>query len=164
MRFCSNCGSVLTRREIDGESRFLCTNESCQTVSWNNPIPVVAALVCCDGRYLLARNTRWPKKIFSVITGYLEAHEVPEQAVLREVKEELGLDGEVKQFIGHYMFREKNQLIICYEVEAKGRLITNDEIAEVKALTAAELLAYNFAPLYITEKIVGDWATKNSLS
>ena len=77
--------------------------------------------------------------------------------MVREVAEELGLEGKIKRFIGHYSFFEKNQLILCYEIEAAGALKLNHELLEMKQLSPEELSDYDFRPLYITEKIIEDW-------
>jgi len=161
MKYCPDCGNILEAKWIDGAERYVCVHDDCQFVHWNNPVPVVAALVSHAGKFVIARNAKWPKGIFSVITGYLEQNEQPEQAVLREVKEELGLDGEIKRFIGNYVFTAKNQVILCYEVEATGQLQINHELAEFKLLSTEELIAYNFAPLKITENIISDWKKLN---
>ncbi|MGQ9484384.1 MAG: NUDIX domain-containing protein [Desulfosoma sp.] len=72
---------------------------------------------------------------FSVLwPGFLEAGETPEEAVLREVAEELGLKGHIVDFLGHYDFSEKNQTIVAYHVRATGMLVLGEEIAEVKVL------------------------------
>jgi len=158
MKYCSKCGSELNIEYIDGSSRYVCSSEACSFIFWNNPIPVVAAIVLRNDKYIFARNTSWPKSIFSVITGYLEAGENPEDAVIREVTEELGLSGIIKRHIGNYTFKEKNQVILCYEVEASGNITTNHELAEIKELSAREFSEYDFSPLYITEKIKHDWS------
>jgi len=159
MNYCQKCGSKLTTGIVDGEHRLACSSVSCDYVFWDNPVPVVAALVELDGEYIIARNRSWPKNIFSVITGYLENGEIPEEAVIREVSEELGLQGTVRRFIGNYMFKEKNQLILCYEVSASGTIKTNHELAEIRRLSPRELSVYDFRPLYITEQLIQDWKT-----
>lgn len=156
-QFCPRCANPLQRQTHDGHERLCCNQASCGYVHWDNPLPVVAALVEHAGRFIVARNVAWPRRIFSVITGFLEPKESPEQAVLREVKEELNLDGVVTRFIGHYPFAEKNQLILAYAVQASGALQANHELAELKHLSLEELRAYDFAPLYITTAIVNDW-------
>ena len=158
MNYCSKCGCELNTELIDGSKRYVCSSELCDFIFWNNPIPVVAALVMLNGKYIIARNISWPNSIFSVITGYLEEGENPEDAVIREVSEELGLSGNIKRHIGNYIFKEKNQVILCYEIEASGSISTNYEIAEIKELSASELSEYDFSPLYITEKIKHDWS------
>lgn len=157
MHYCPQCGNKLTAARIDGADRLLCNQNSCAYIFWNNPIPVVVALVRYQDKYIIARNTAWPERIFSLIAGYLEQGENPAAAVQREVKEELGLQAETINFLGHYDFTEKNQLIIAYEVHANGNLVTNQELAEIKKLTATELLQYDFRPLTITEAVIKDW-------
>lgn len=159
MKFCPECGAPVTDKVIDGASRFVCTNPNCNSIHWNNPVPVVAALVNCSGKYVIAHNVKWPKGVFSLITGYLEADEEAESAVLREVEEELGLQGRIVRFLGNHSFREKNQVIMAYEVEAEGEIALNEELSEVKQLTKDELAGYDFRPLYVTEKIIETWKT-----
>lgn len=157
MKYCPICKSDLITKDIDDESRLVCSNDECHYVHWNNPVPVVAAIVELDGSYIIARNTLWPDGIFSPIAGYLEKGETPEQAIVRECSEELGLDAMVYRYIGNYSFFEKNQLIIAYEIKASGDIELNHELAEIKLLSKLELQEYDFEPLAITEQIVADW-------
>jgi len=87
----------------------------------------------------------------------LEAGEAPEQAVLREVAEELGLDGRIVRSIGNYAFAEKNQILLAYEVSAMGQITTNAELVDVRLLSANELLMYDFGHLSLTRQIIEDW-------
>lgn len=125
---------------------------------WDNPVPVVAALVECDGRVVLARNVAWPEKQFGLITGYLERDETPEVAVVREVAEELGLAAQSVKLIGLYNFALKNQLLIAYHVQASGRLVLNEELAEFKLIEPAKLKAWEYG----TGLAVRDWLAKQS--
>jgi ADP-ribose pyrophosphatase YjhB (NUDIX family) len=81
-------------------------------VFWGNPIPVVAAVVRYAGGVLLARNRQHPPDCFSLITGFLERGETPDEGVLREVREELGLDGRLNGLLGYYSLLEKNELTL----------------------------------------------------
>ena len=158
MKFCPACGNRLTSKLIDGANRLTCKDEACGFIYWNNPIPVVAALVFYQSQYVIARNVAWPEGTYSLITGYLEQSENPKKAVLREVKEELGLDGQIHGFIGNYNFSEKNQLIIAYEVHATGSLVTNHELAEIKHLTPAELLQYRSEERRVGKECRSRWS------
>jgi NADH pyrophosphatase NudC (nudix superfamily) len=129
-------------------------------VHWDNPVPVVAALIEYQDKIVLARNSQWPDGMFSLVTGYLERNETPEEAVVREVKEELGLDGKVQEFIGCYSFIEKNQIIMAHWVAATGELKTGNEIAEVRFLSREELKLWQFGRLALTSTIVGHWLEK----
>lgn len=125
-------------------------------------MPVVAALVQYQGRIVLARNSQWPEGMFSLVTGYLERNETPEEAVVREVKEELGLNAKVEEFIGCYSFTEKNQVILAHWVVATGELRTGNEITEVKLLSREELNLWQFDRLALTSAIVKQWLEKTT--
>ena len=162
MNYCPQCGSRLEPKLVDGTKRLACQNDTCGFVHWDNPVPVVAALVLYHDHYLIARHAGWPNGLFSLITGYLECNETPEQAAVREVLEELGVTGQVTRHIGNYAFIEKNQLILAYEVVASGTLAVNHELVELRHLLAAELAEYNFGPLSLTQTIVKDWSALNT--
>jgi NAD+ diphosphatase len=154
MRYCPTCASELVPKTIDGVERRGCG--ACAFVHWNNPIPVVAALVEGAQGFVLARNAKWPAGMFSLITGFLEQGESPEQALARETKQELGLDVSALTFIGHYSFFAANQLLLAFLVRAAGAAVPGDEIAEIKLLSRAELAGYDFGRLELTARIVAD--------
>jgi NADH pyrophosphatase NudC (nudix superfamily) len=126
-------------------------------VHWNNPIPVVAGLVRLSDSYVLARNASWPANVFSLLTGFLENGESPDEAVVREVQEEIGVRAESPRFFGHFPLPQFNQLIIAYELHATGKPVLSDEIAEVKLVSPIELASYDFGPLRLTHEIVSRW-------
>ena len=54
-----------------------------------------AAIVVQDGKILMERVFYFGREFFTVPGGGIEPGETPEQAVLRELKEECGLDGTI---------------------------------------------------------------------
>lgn len=157
MKYCPMCANRLVLEGIDGVERMSCPAPECRFVHWDNPVPVVAGLIEYQGRIVLARNSQWPEGMFSLVTGYLEKNETPNEAIIREVKEEVGLDGKVEDFIGCFSLKEKNQIILAYWVSAVGELTTGSEIVEVKTLFREELALWNFGRLALTENIVKEW-------
>lgn len=127
MNFCPWCGNRLNIVDIGGKDRSVCQDDRCGYVFWNNPTPVVAAIVEHNGNVILVRSHGWPEGWFGLVTGFLEQGEMPESAVLREVNEELGLNGKIGRYIGMYPFYEKNQFIIAYHVVADAGEIRLDE-------------------------------------
>lgn len=136
--FCPKCRTQLVEAERGGRLRRLCPREGCGFVHWNNPIPVVAAIVERDGRVILVRGQGFPETWYALVAGFLEPDETPEQAVLREVEEELGLPGEIAGYVGAYPFAWLNQIIFAYHVHLAA--------GEVR-LAAAELADYKAVPL-----------------
>lgn len=141
-KFCPRCGSPLVAQEHHGRARRLCEAAGCGFVQWGNPTPVVAAIIEHEGQVLLARGKNWPEKMFALVTGFLEAGESPEQGVLREVKEEVGLEGEVVSLVGVYPFELHNELIIAFHVRTAGTITLGDELAAYKLIPKEKLKAW----------------------
>ena len=136
-RFCPWCASALAPIEQIEDSgpktRLRCP--ACDFTHWNNPTPVLAAVVECadrDGRLLLARNAAWTQRMFALITGFMEAGESPQDGIRREVTEETGLQVEAVSLIGVYDFQRMNQVIIAYHALARGEVRLSPELAEYK--------------------------------
>ena len=135
-------------REVD--ARLACR---CGFVHWDNPVPVVAAIVEHEGAVILARNKDWPEKMYGLVTGFLEKDEHPENGVRREVKEELDLEPAAAHFVGLYPFARRNELIIAYHVPATGTVRLNEELAEVRRVAPEKLRPWDFG----TGLAVADW-------
>ena len=76
---------------------------------------------------------------YALITGFLEKTDPsPEEAVAREVQEELGLTATGVHFIGHYAFPRNNQIIIAYHVPAEGTIVLNEELVDYKRIEPAK--------------------------
>ena len=153
MKFCPSCASPLVGREMGDRTRLACSSESCGYVFYDNPAPVVAALLEHGDTVLLVRNKGWPEKWYGLVSGFLEKGESPEEGVLREVREEVGLKGEIVSFIGAYPFSEMNQVILAYHVRGHGEIVIGDEIAGVKAVPPDKLRPWPLG----TGQAVRDW-------
>lgn len=136
-KFCPECGAGLVPRQAGERERLGCS--ACEFVHWDNPVPVVAAVIELEGKVLLARNVAWPAGRFALVTGFLERDESPRDAVVREVKEETDLDAEETSLIGVYDFALRNQVLICYHVVASGAVRLNEELAEYRLLEPAKV-------------------------
>ena len=137
MKYCPACTAPLSEQQIAGEGRRTCSKQ-CGFVLYDNPTPVVAAVVEHDGKVILARNRTWPVPFYGLITGFLERGEAPEQGALREVNEELGLVGDTTSLIGVYAFTQMNQVIIAYHVQARGQIRLGEELVDYKSVPLDE--------------------------
>jgi NAD+ diphosphatase len=135
-RFCPLCASPLALRERmeDGglTERLRCT--ACDFTHWNNPTPVLAAIVQVGGQILLARNAAWQNRMFGLITGFMEAGETPEEGIRREILEETSLEATALTLVGVYEFKRMNQVIIAYHASATGEVHLSPELAEYKLI------------------------------
>ncbi|MFN9031218.1 MAG: NUDIX domain-containing protein [Betaproteobacteria bacterium] len=156
-RFCPRCACALALGSHGGRRRLACA--ACGWVHWDNPTPVVAAVIEYEGKVLLARNVAWPPSMFALVTGFLECDESPASAVLREVKEETGLDAPQATLIGAYDFPRMNQLILGYHVPAQGTLALGEELAEVKLIAPERVRPWPMA----TGLALADWLRARGL-
>jgi NAD+ diphosphatase len=85
--FCANCGEK-TRSVQGGEIRF-CAD--CQTEHFPRTNPVVIMIASLGERCLLGRQRGWPAGMYSPLAGFVDQGETIEEAVRREVMEEVGV-------------------------------------------------------------------------
>ncbi|MBI4984060.1 MAG: NUDIX domain-containing protein [Rhodocyclales bacterium] len=157
--YCPLCGKALVRADIGGLPRQACPDGACGFVHWDNPFPVVAALVEWQGMIVLARNQAWPEGTFGLVTGFLERDEEPDAAVAREVKEEINLDSTAVTLIGVYPFLRKNEVILAYHVRAAGEIALNEELAEYRLIAPAKLRPWDSG----TGHAVRDWLARGRI-
>jgi NAD+ diphosphatase len=88
-RFCGACGHP-TKSEEAGHQRR-CTNAACGLVHFPRTDPAVIMLISDGDNVILGRQKVWPKGMHSVLAGFVEPGESLEDAVAREVLEEVGV-------------------------------------------------------------------------
>jgi NAD+ diphosphatase len=142
--FCPQCATALAPIEQmeDGGPKTRLRCPACGFTHWNNPTPVLAAVVECvdrDGQILLARNAAWTHRMFALITGFMEAGESPQDGIAREVLEETALQTDAVTLIGVYDFQRMNQVIIAYHAAVRGEIRLSPELAEYKLFAPADV-------------------------
>lgn len=101
-------------------------------------IGVFALIKDEQNRVLLALRT--DRNWWNLPGGSLEAGEAPWEGVVREVREETGLDVSVQRLLGVYSKIDKNDLVLSFECQVLGGELTlNDEAADLKYFSVNEL-------------------------
>lgn len=133
-KFCPQCATELawiTQTEDGGDkARLRCT--ACDYTHWNNPTPVLAAVIEYENKILLARNAAWPGKMYALITGFMEAGETPEGGIAREIEEETSLSTNALKLLGVYDFQRMNQVIIAYHAVCHGTVSLSPELVDYR--------------------------------
>lgn len=137
-KFCPMCSAPLIERSKD---RIECSAD-CGFVNYDNPTPVAAVVVECEGKIVLAHNRSWPGNFCGLITGFVDHGEGPAECAVREVKEELDLDATPATLIGVYPFEQMNQVIIGYHVQATGKITLNEELDSFILLPPEECVVW----------------------
>ena len=154
-RFCPCCATPLALTEAleDGGPRQRLRCPACDFTHWNNPTPVLAAIVERQGRVLLARNAAWQQRMFGLITGFMEAGETPEEGIRREIAEETGLRTTALTLVGVHDFQRMNQVLITYHAQAEGEVVLSPELAEYRLFEPAQVRCWRAG----TGLALADW-------
>ena len=135
---CSRCGAA-TVNALAGWERH-CIVDASAHYPRTDPAVIIAIVDDAD-RLLLARQTVWPAKRYSIVAGYVEPGETAEHAVHREILEEVGLHVDRLDYLGSQPWPFPASLMLCYRARAVATDITVDgvEIEHALWVTRAEL-------------------------
>ncbi len=130
--FCGVCGAATTT-SAGGHVR-VCTSEPCKAEHFPRTDPAVIMLVTHGDRCLLARSTRWPTiPMHSTLAGFVEPGESLEDAVAREVKEEVGVDVVDVRYHSSQPWPFPASIMLGFTAEARDTTITLDDEEIVSA-------------------------------
>jgi len=141
--FCLQCGTQMEDRQIEGMQR-----EQCPACGWiyYQQLKVGSAVLIenDEGNLLLARRGHAPWQGFwNIPAGYVEVHETPEQAAIRETHEETGLDIQIDKLLGTYFFDDDprgNGLLVLFTGHViGGKLTGNHESTQFEYFSRANL-------------------------
>ncbi|NYH51774.1 MULTISPECIES: NAD(+) diphosphatase [Nocardiopsis] len=138
--FCPRCGSPTTGAAA-GHVR-VCEREGSEQYPRMDPAVIMLVHRERDGReeMLLGNNPKWDARRFSVLAGFVDAGESLEQAVVREVAEEVGIVVERPCYLSSQPWPFPRSLMVGYTARAVGETErTDDEIAVARWFTRPEL-------------------------
>jgi NAD+ diphosphatase len=153
-RFCGRCGTPTV--PSDGERAKRCP--ACGLLAFPRLSPAVITLVERDGEVLLANGRAFGLPMFSCLAGFVEPGETLEQAVRREVREEVGVQLGRVQYFASQSWPFPNSLMIGFHAEwGSGEIeIDPDEIVEA-AWFGPDGLPMIPPKLSIARALIDDW-------
>lgn len=121
--YCARCGRAVVTRVMDDRLRTVCPE--CETVFYENPLPVAACVVLNEHReVLLVKRKREPNRGgWCLPMGFAEMGETIAAAALRELKEEAGIDARVLRLLDADSFESSHYgdlLIVTFEMQKVG--------------------------------------------
>jgi NAD+ diphosphatase len=136
-RFCARCGGALTVR--DGGYVLECSQ--CGRNHFPRTDPAVIMLVTDGERALLGRQPSWPPGRYSTLAGFVDPGESLEQAVIREVAEEAGVEVTDVSYFGNQPWPFPSSLMVGFFARAVTTDIEVDgvEIEDARWFTREEL-------------------------
>ncbi len=160
-RFCGRCG---VRTESQGAERARKCPQ-CGLLHYPRLAPAIIVLVERGDKVLLARSRRFPPGMFSVLAGFVEPGESLEEAVVREVKEEIGISIRDLRYFGSQPWPFPHSLMIGFTAAYAGGeiLIDTVELEDAGWFTADRLPPLP-GKISIARKLIDWFVAKNTTS
>jgi ADP-ribose pyrophosphatase YjhB (NUDIX family) len=118
-RYCPKCAAPLAVGPVAGKEREQCL--ACGFVAFHNPAPVGLAVIERGGRLVLIRRREAPLAgYWAPPGGYVELGESVPEAVVREAREECGLEVALDGLAGVYSHPEVRVVLVAYRARATG--------------------------------------------
>lgn len=115
-RYCGACGTLTER--VAGERARRCP--ACGLSAYPRISPAMMVLVTRGRQLLLGRGIHFPPGRYSALAGFLEAGETIEQAVVREVREEVGVEIQNLRYFGSQSWPFPHSLMIAFRAQWAG--------------------------------------------
>ena len=134
LKHCGMCGCAL----VSGPDESAYVRLYCPECNWSwydPPVPVTLVLVSTEeGHVVYTRKRTFEPGRWSVVSGFIPRGERAEDAAVREVKEETGLDVEIVRFMGTHIYAGRpDQIVIAFHARViGGEPCAQDDIDELE--------------------------------
>ena len=155
-KHCGRCGQAMLM-DID-ERAMRC--EPCGTVNYPRIAPCVIVLVTRGEELLLARNANFPVPMYSTLAGFIEAGETAEETLVREVREEVGVDVHNLRYFSSQSWPFPSQLMLGFYAEYAGGDIVCDQVE----IADAQWFHYTKLPAIPGKVAISRWIIDTYLS
>ena len=135
--FCSICGNQNSFNKKEGAFECSCNAApKYPTIS-----PCIITLIYDEDNILLGRSKFFPPNMYSTLAGFIEAGENAEEALIREVKEEVNVEIANIKYFSSQSWPFPAQLMLGYFCQyKKGEIILNDaELEDARWFNIKEL-------------------------
>jgi NAD+ diphosphatase len=136
-RFCGQCGTATEL--VPGERARKCP--ACQLTAYPRISPAIIVLITRGHEVLLARGRNFPSGFYSTPAGFVEPGETLEEAVAREIKEEVGINVTDIRYFGSQPWPYPHQMMIGFTAtwESGDIVIDTNEIADARWFTRDDM-------------------------
>ncbi|MCP4046088.1 MAG: NAD(+) diphosphatase [Gammaproteobacteria bacterium] len=165
--FCGVCGEPNLLRSAG--HRMMCSNEECARESYPRIDPAIIVLVTNKDSCLLGRNAKWPAKQFSTLAGFVEPGESLEDAVVREVYEEVQVQLQEIRYVSSQPWPFPASAMCGFYAESLDQSSgSSEEVEETRWFTVDSLTTAVLndevrlsPPVSIAFRLLADWFQKN---
>lgn len=153
-RYCGCCGA----RTVEDTTERMRRCPGCGAAFFPSAAPAVIVAVTRGERLLLAHNRNFRSGMFSLLAGFVDPGETLEQAVQREVREEVGIEIGRLQYVTSQPWPFPNSLMLGFRTEHLAGEISVDghEIQEA-GWFARDALPSIPAPGTVSRELIDAW-------
>ena len=157
-QFCGRCGQRTEHHPQDRARQC----PQCRLTAFPRLSPAIIVRIEREGSILLARNHRFPKGRYSVLAGFVEPGENLEQAVAREVREEVGLAVDDIRYFSSQPWPFPNSLMLGFTARYAGGQISlqDTELADAQWFSP-DALPELPPPISIARKLIDDYLARH---
>ncbi|WP_070887461.1 NAD(+) diphosphatase [Pseudomonas argentinensis] len=160
-RFCGSCATAML--QVPGERAMQCP--ACNLRHYPRLSPSMIVLVTRGDQVLLARSPRFVSGVYSTLAGFVEAGESVEQCVVREVREEVGVEVCNIRYQGSQNWPFPHSLMLGFHADyAGGEIVMQEEEIEdarwfsihaLPPLPASRSIARYLIDAYVARRLGG---------
>jgi NAD+ diphosphatase len=156
-QYCGRCGTATVH--VGYEFSRKCP--ACGLTAYPRISPAVIVLIERDDKLLLSRSPHFPKGMYSIQAGFVEPGENLEQAIEREILEEVGIRIKQIEYFGSQPWPFPNSLMIGFTAKyAGGELAIDKTEIEDAAWYTADTLPVIPPPLSIARQLIDSFVEK----
>lgn len=163
-RYCPHCAHALEDRLVESKLRQICP--ACNFIHFPDPKVAVVALIEQGERVLLIRRAVEPARgLWALPGGYMDAGEMPEDALRREIQEEVGVSIRVAELLEIFPMVNSGGvslgIVLAYQAHPQkdaGALRACDDVDQARWFSAEELPAA--LAFESTKKLLARWKRK----
>ncbi len=138
-KFCGSCG--FQNFSTEGGFVMKCSSDKCGKSHFPRTDPAIITLISFQDKVLLGRSPRFPVSMYSTLAGFVEPGESLEQALEREVFEEVGIKVKNIRYFNSQPWPFPASLMLGFFAEAVNDQMTidYDEIEDANWFSINEL-------------------------
>ena len=158
--YCPHCGTKAILKEI-GDEGFIPYCDACRTPLWDMfTTSIICAVINEENEIALLRQDYVSTSNLVCVAGIMKQGESAEETVIREVKEELGLDVEELAYIRSYPYNKKEMLMLGFRAQVRKQDFSlsgeGDDAQWVPLSEAPDKLREVGVAWQLVRKIIGD--------
>ena len=159
-KFCGSCGSQTSLHSLERAMHCL----KCNKLYYPRISPCIIVLISKDEDILLARNKNFPSKFYSTLAGFVEPGENVEEAIHREIYEEVSIKVKNISYYGSQSWPFPSQLMLGFNAEYESGTVEPDgvEIDSAEWFSIYSLPQVPPANISISGKLIENYVTEKA--